>query len=351
MPRWFMRCRPQCVSTPWSSSAWAGTRMVRKARKALDAAGVAHQYLEYGSYFSEWRRRNALKMWTGWPTFPMVFVKGQLVGGASDLAKLIASGELKRLLGQCAGTAVRGWLSRGWVSVLAVALCAAGASARRRGPAEPCRVAGIRHQVLCGQLERPLEAPARPDGVKIDVHFVVVPALARRKLPDPVFFLPAGRGRAPSTLAGSVCRCWRASTTAATSCSSTSAAPAAPRRWSATTTRHAAAGRHRPTRSASCAHAARCRQRCRSCPTATCASYDHADGDAGPRRGAPGAGRRAHQPGRRVVRHARRARLPAPVSAGGAPCGARWCGAARHGVAAASFDRRPDRVRCPAARL
>ncbi|GAB4557311.1 MAG: glutaredoxin [Rhizobacter sp.] len=72
----------------------------RKARKFLATAGVAHQYLEYGSYFSEWRRRNALKMWTGWPTFPMVFVKGQLVGGASDLSKLIASGELKRLLGQ-----------------------------------------------------------------------------------------------------------------------------------------------------------------------------------------------------------------------------------------------------------
>lgn len=72
----------------------------KKARKWLAGAGVAHQYLEYGSYFSQWRRRNALKMWTGWPTFPMVFVKGQLVGGASDLHKLIASGELKRLLGQ-----------------------------------------------------------------------------------------------------------------------------------------------------------------------------------------------------------------------------------------------------------
>ncbi len=72
----------------------------RKARKALAEAGVAHQYLEYGGYFSDWRRRNALKMWTGWPTFPMVFVKGQLVGGNSDLGKLIASGELKRLLGQ-----------------------------------------------------------------------------------------------------------------------------------------------------------------------------------------------------------------------------------------------------------
>ena len=70
----------------------------RRARRALDAAGVAHQYLEYGSYLSDWRRRNALKMWSGWPTFPMVFVKGQLVGGADDLARLIASGELARML-------------------------------------------------------------------------------------------------------------------------------------------------------------------------------------------------------------------------------------------------------------
>ena len=65
---------------------------------ALDAAGVAHHYLEYGSYFNTWRERNALKMWTGWPTFPMVFVKGTLVGGADDLQKLLASGELQKML-------------------------------------------------------------------------------------------------------------------------------------------------------------------------------------------------------------------------------------------------------------
>ena len=73
--------------------------VVRRARKALDQAGIAYAYLEYGSYLSEWRRRNALKMWTGWPTFPMVFVKGSLIGGRDDLDKLIASGELAKLLG------------------------------------------------------------------------------------------------------------------------------------------------------------------------------------------------------------------------------------------------------------
>ena len=72
--------------------------VVKKARKALDAAGVRHAYLEYGGYLDGWRRRNALKMWTGWPTFPMVFVRGALIGGGADLDALIASGELKKLL-------------------------------------------------------------------------------------------------------------------------------------------------------------------------------------------------------------------------------------------------------------
>ena len=72
-----------------------GNPFPRRARKALDDAGVPHHYLEYGSYLNNWRRRTALKMWSGWPTLPMVFVKGVLVGGATDLQRLIDSGELK----------------------------------------------------------------------------------------------------------------------------------------------------------------------------------------------------------------------------------------------------------------
>jgi monothiol glutaredoxin len=68
----------------------------KKARKLLDDAGLAYKYLEYGSYFGQWRRRLALKMWTGWPSLPIVFVKGVLVGGASDLEAMLARGELPR---------------------------------------------------------------------------------------------------------------------------------------------------------------------------------------------------------------------------------------------------------------
>jgi glutaredoxin-related protein len=70
----------------------------RRARKLLDEAGIQHTYLEYGSYFAEWRRRLALKMWTGWPTFPMVFVNGIFIGGFEETKELVESGEFKRLL-------------------------------------------------------------------------------------------------------------------------------------------------------------------------------------------------------------------------------------------------------------
>lgn len=70
----------------------------KKARKILDKANAPHHYLEYGSYLKDWRKRNAIKMWTGWPTFPMVFIKGQLIGGATELNSLIKSKEYDQLV-------------------------------------------------------------------------------------------------------------------------------------------------------------------------------------------------------------------------------------------------------------
>lgn len=68
------------------------------ACKNAAKAGHDYKYLEHGSYLTQWRKRNSLKMWTGWPTFPMIFVKGQFIGGSSQFKKLIASGELDRML-------------------------------------------------------------------------------------------------------------------------------------------------------------------------------------------------------------------------------------------------------------
>jgi monothiol glutaredoxin len=68
---------------------------VRRAREALDEAKVGFTYLEYGSYFSKWKERLAIKLWSGWPTFPQVFVRGVLIGGADQTKAALADGSLK----------------------------------------------------------------------------------------------------------------------------------------------------------------------------------------------------------------------------------------------------------------
>ena len=70
---------------------------VRKVRQALDEAAVAHTYLDYGSYFSKWKERLAIKLWSGWPTFPQVFVRGTLIGGEDLTKAAIADGSLASL--------------------------------------------------------------------------------------------------------------------------------------------------------------------------------------------------------------------------------------------------------------
>lgn len=71
---------------------------VGKARSVLTAASIPFTYLEYGSYLSQWKERLAIKMWSGWPTFPQVFVNGTLIGGSSDTRAALADGSLQKLL-------------------------------------------------------------------------------------------------------------------------------------------------------------------------------------------------------------------------------------------------------------
>lgn len=73
---------------------------VMKVRKALEAAGIQFAYLEYGSYFSGWGRRLAIKLWSGWPTFPQVFVRGVLIGGEDLTKAALADGTLRERLAE-----------------------------------------------------------------------------------------------------------------------------------------------------------------------------------------------------------------------------------------------------------
>ncbi|MEN0062694.1 MAG: glutaredoxin [Myxococcota bacterium] len=73
---------------------------VRWARQAIVAAGHANlvHYIEIGNYVSRWRERLAVKLWARWPLFPMVFVRGTLLGGNARVRKALTDGTFDRLL-------------------------------------------------------------------------------------------------------------------------------------------------------------------------------------------------------------------------------------------------------------
>ena len=79
---------------------------VGRVRRALQDAGIAFEYIEIGSYLSGWRARLAIKLWSGWPTFPQVFVQGQLIGGEDLTKAAVADSTLQaRLRADAAETA------------------------------------------------------------------------------------------------------------------------------------------------------------------------------------------------------------------------------------------------------
>lgn len=70
--------------------------VVKAARKTLESQSLPHKYIEYGSYFGKWKERLAIKLWSGWPTFPQVFYKGHLIGGNAELQIALKNGEIKK---------------------------------------------------------------------------------------------------------------------------------------------------------------------------------------------------------------------------------------------------------------
>ena len=70
---------------------------------------------------------------------------------------------------------------------------------------ENCHVNGIRQQVQCGTLVTP-EDYEKPDGVQIDINFVVLPAIDNSKEKLPLMFLAGGPGQAATELASHIYR-------------------------------------------------------------------------------------------------------------------------------------------------
>ncbi len=93
-----------------------------------------------------------------------------------------------------------------WPALLgALLLAGEGGAAAAAAGLQACRLPGVEHEALCGQLTRPLD-PAAPQGVQIELHFAVLPALARNKRPDPVFVFAGGPGQSAIDAAGPLAR-------------------------------------------------------------------------------------------------------------------------------------------------
>ncbi len=68
----------------------------------LNACGVRYAYV---NILEDPELREALKEYSNWPTYPQLYIKGELVGGCDIVMQLYQSGELQKMLEQAAAAA------------------------------------------------------------------------------------------------------------------------------------------------------------------------------------------------------------------------------------------------------
>ncbi|MBS0365632.1 MAG: Grx4 family monothiol glutaredoxin [Proteobacteria bacterium] len=69
---------------------------------ALRAVGAKFHSV---NIFEQPELREALKRYSNWPTYPQLYVKGELVGGCDIALQMYKSGELKKLLADAGAAA------------------------------------------------------------------------------------------------------------------------------------------------------------------------------------------------------------------------------------------------------
>jgi len=62
---------------------------------AMNAIGKPFAFV---NIFEDQEIREGLKTYSNWPTFPQLYVKGELIGGADIVIEMYNSGELKTVL-------------------------------------------------------------------------------------------------------------------------------------------------------------------------------------------------------------------------------------------------------------
>jgi len=67
------------------------------AVRALSAAGATFNTV---NIFEEPEVREALKQYSNWPTYPQLYVNGELIGGSDIIIEMYNSGELQKVLAE-----------------------------------------------------------------------------------------------------------------------------------------------------------------------------------------------------------------------------------------------------------
>jgi monothiol glutaredoxin len=67
------------------------------AVRALNAVDAKYETV---NIFEEPEVREALKQYSNWPTYPQLYVNGELLGGCDIIVEMYNSGELKKLVGE-----------------------------------------------------------------------------------------------------------------------------------------------------------------------------------------------------------------------------------------------------------
>lgn len=71
-----------------------------RTSQALNACGVPYAYV---NIYDDEAIYRALPSYANWPTFPQLYVKGELIGGCDITLDLYQSGELQKMLEEAAG--------------------------------------------------------------------------------------------------------------------------------------------------------------------------------------------------------------------------------------------------------
>ena len=73
-----------------------------QAAGALRACGATFHHV---NIFEDPELREALKRHSNWPTYPQLYVKGELLGGCDIVLEMYRNGELKTVLAEAGATA------------------------------------------------------------------------------------------------------------------------------------------------------------------------------------------------------------------------------------------------------